>query len=808
MRRTMRVSCSLAVLLVALRSALGAAEARVQGAAPRALDPLVRTVDLDIGEARDVVLADGSSVRVRLIAVEEKRDAVRQAVREARVRVEVNGTEVAIVSANYRLPVAAGGVQIDCPVTSGYADARGRGNVWAIAKAARFRLWPAGSPWLAPGTFTYPVAQRWFASDTQMANEPVFVDGGEILRAGGVYYHWGLDFGGAEGLVEVVSATDGVVVSAAGTTLPEHADSPATARDDVIYILDGKGWYYRYSHLKRIDVAPGRRVRMGERIGLLGKEGGSGGWSHLHFDITSRQPGGGWGIQDAYAYAWEAWRNENRPPLIAVARPHLFGRVGEEIVLDATRSWSAAGAIARFEWTFTDGTTASGSVVARTYREPGTYSERVDVVDASGAVARDFAVVQVVDPARPDALPPTIHAAAFPTTDVRAGDEVTFTVRTFRTARPGETWDFGDGSPRVTVKSDGNANVHAEDGYAVAVHRYARPGRYIASVEHTGGRGARAVARLAVDVAEKFEPRTRIAIRGGRWHLNGEVTYPGTRAEGLLVNVRMVNAVFEDRRRPDFDPEANTDRFIAKIPEYAAHGVRAFTLCLQGGMPGYEGALNSAFNPDGSLREPYLRRVGRAIEACDRNGCAVILGCFYQWQDQVLAGEAAVRAGLRNAVRWIERRGFTNVVLEIANEFDHGGFDHAVLRTVEGERELIRLAKETVPGLLVSTSGLGHGRYPDALAEAADFLLIHFNGVTLEDIPARVAALVKHGKPIVCNEDDKTGADAARAAGLCIGAGASWGLMLKDVNQYFPLRFEGAADDPVVYRKLAELTSK
>ena len=48
------------------------------------------------------------------------------------------------------------------------------------------------------------------------------------------------------------------------------------------------------------------------------------------------------------------------------------------------------------------------------------------------------------------------------------------------------------------------------------------------------------------------------------------------------MNVRMVNAVFEDRNRPDFDPEANTDEFIAQIPDYVAHGVRAFTLCLQG----------------------------------------------------------------------------------------------------------------------------------------------------------------------------------------------------------------------------------
>jgi hypothetical protein len=97
------------------------------------------------------------------------------------------------------------------------------------------------------------------------------------------------------------------------------------------------------------------------------------------------------------------------------------------------------------------------------------------------------------------------------------------------------------------------------------------------------------------------------------------------------MNVRMVNAIFEDRARHlEFDSEANTDRFIARIPDYAAQGVNAFTICLQGGMPGYEGAVNSAFAPDGSLRDEYLERAERVIRACDRHGVGVILGLYCQ----------------------------------------------------------------------------------------------------------------------------------------------------------------------------------
>jgi hypothetical protein len=302
-------------------------------------------------------------------------------------------------------------------------------------------------------------------------------------------------------------------------------------------------------------------------------------------------------------------------------------------------------------------------------------------------------------------------------------------------------------------------------------------------------------------------PQTRVSIAGGRWQINGEVTYRGAKAEGLLLNVRMVNATFEDRKRPEFDAEANSDEFIAKIPDYVAHGVRAFTLNLQGGMPGYEGAVNSAFDMRGSLRDSYMARVRRVIEGCGRHGAVVILGCYYQRQDQVLQDEDAVRAGIVNVVKWIQAGGFRNVVLEIANEFGHGGFDHRLLKSPDGQVELIHLAKRTAADLLVSTSGLGDGTQHQSVARACDFLLVHFNSTRLEDIPKRIASLKQNGKPILCNEDQKLGEEGVNAAELCVANGASWGLMLEKLNQHFPFTFQGAADDPAVYSALQRLAS-
>ena len=272
------------------------------------------------------------------------------------------------------------------------------------------------------------------------------------------------------------------------------------------------------------------------------------------------------------------------------------------------------------------------------------------------------------------------------------------------------------------------------------------------------------------------------------------------------MNVRMVNATFEDRHRADFDAQANADRFRTRIPDYADHGVRAFTLCLQGGMPGYEGALNSAFEPDGSLREAYLHRVRQVIEACDRQGIAVILGCYYQRQSKVLRDETAVRAGVVNVVKWLRAAGFRNVLLEVANEYPHQGFVHPVIRSPQGMAGLIRLAKQTWPDLLVSASGYGDGRLHEPVAEASDFLLVHFNDTPVTAMAARLAALKKHGKPIVCNEDVKSGAEAAGAAEVCVKHGASYG-MLERLNQRFPFTFNGAEDDPVYYARLKEMTT-
>jgi murein DD-endopeptidase MepM/ murein hydrolase activator NlpD len=458
------------------------------------------SAEFSVGDTVVMAVADGSRATVKLVSLRETLDDVNGAVRKAEVGVEVNGQPATLISGTYHLPVPVGGVQIDCPITRGYLEKGSRKNIWGLAKDARLRVWAAGAPWIPPDTFQYPARQRWFASFTHMGNEPVYVDGGDLPGKKQIYYHYGLDIGGSEGLIDVVAATDGLVASSGKEVLDGPGkEPPVEPRYDVIYLLDARGWYYRYSHLKYIEAAirPGARVTRGQKLGVIGKEGGSGGWSHLHFDITRRQPSGLWGIEEGYAFLWQSSLQEHPRELTAVARPHSLIWAGQKAELDASNS---RGQGLQYEWTFDDGTKASDVRTDHVYDTPGSYCEILKVTDAAGRVDYDFKVVQVWDKAHPETSPPTIHATYAPTFGIRPDDPVVFKVRTFRDKEGGETWDFGDGTPPVSVKSDGNKDMHAADGYAETIHKYAKPGHYLVSVRHTSASGMKAVARLQVRV--------------------------------------------------------------------------------------------------------------------------------------------------------------------------------------------------------------------------------------------------------------------------------------------------------------------
>src|SRR3954468_17195667 len=153
---------------------------------------------------------------------------------------------------------------------------------------------------------------------------------------------------------------------------------------------------------------------------------------------------------------------------------------------------------------------------------------------------------------------------------------------------------------------------------------------------------------------------TTVSTRGQSFLINDKPTYAGRtyngmKVEGLLMNARLVQGVFDDRNPdtrkqwdyPDgrWDPDRNTREFVAAMPAWRKHGLIAFTINLQGGSPqGYSKAqpwVNSAFNfEDGSLRPEYLARLERILDKADELGMVPIVGYFYFGQAPRFKDEA------------------------------------------------------------------------------------------------------------------------------------------------------------------------
>jgi len=311
---------------------------------------------------------------------------------------------------------------------------------------------------------------------------------------------------------------------------------------------------------------------------------------------------------------------------------------------------------------------------------------------------------------------------------------------------------------------------------------------------------------------------TTVSIDGQAFVINGRPTYQGReykgmKIEGLLLNSRMVQGIFDDRNPetrklwdyPDgkWDPERNTREFIEAMPAWRKAGLLSFTINLQGGSPqGYSNSQpwwNSAIELDGSLRADYLGRLERIIDRADELGMVVILGYFYFGQEPRFEGEKPIVTATEAATDWVVGKGYRNVMVEIANECNVR-YKNAIVQPGR-VHELIELVQKRSEGkvrnekgrLLVSVS-YGGGTIPgENVAKVADFLLIHGNGVgepnRIRQMVDRTRALKSYGgQPILFNEDDHF--DFEKADNNFIAAvskRASWG--------YFDFRMKGEGFD-------------
>jgi hypothetical protein len=312
--------------------------------------------------------------------------------------------------------------------------------------------------------------------------------------------------------------------------------------------------------------------------------------------------------------------------------------------------------------------------------------------------------------------------------------------------------------------------------------------------------------------AQSPRRRTEVTIAGDRFLLNGKPTYAGRsyrgmKIEGLLMNSRVVQGIFDDlnpetRNKwayPDtgrWDPERNTREFLAAMPEWRKHGLLAFTVNLQGGSPeGYSKGQpweNSAVDPSGNLRPAYMARLARILDRADELGMVAIVGYFYFGQDQRLKDEAAVKRAVEQATGWLLDRGDRNVLVEVNNECDVGSYDHDILKPprIHELIEAVRGMKKDGRRLLVGTSFRGGAAATANVIKASDFLLLHGNGA---DDPARVRSMVETSRktdgyrtmPVLINEDDHFRFDEPENHMMtALGLYVSWGYFDPGKSDY------------------------
>ena len=299
--------------------------------------------------------------------------------------------------------------------------------------------------------------------------------------------------------------------------------------------------------------------------------------------------------------------------------------------------------------------------------------------------------------------------------------------------------------------------------------------------------------------------RTKLTIQGDRFCINDQLVYreiPGcpSTAHGLLMNARFVQGIFDDKMDVErfnrfgmrFDAEENTDELIRSLPAWYAVGLRAFTVCFQGGGPCATidnwTIDNNPFASDGSQIDPaYLQRMDRLIRAADALNMVVIVSLFYAAQTRFLTDDNAVIRAVKTACNWLRDQQFTNIIVEVANEHDIRGFKiHPILYMESGVVELMEIARRESGGMAIGCSGTG-GYFSQTIAQASDVIFIHGNGQSRQrfyDLIQKAKA-IRPSRPVVCNEDSA----AISKMDVSVQTGTSWGYYNNMTKQEPPVNW-------------------
>lgn len=418
-----------------------------------------QTVSLQVGESWHFSMGDSEARNLRLLAVEEDRDAVVRQVRLAHVRIQLDGQVHTLRCGPYVMPASIAGLRLLADTTSGFES--------TMDQRVQLSVWNLAEPIVDPAKFTFPLADyELFSQGAQVYNEVIWQGRGDGLGNKVFYHNYGIDLTGCAGRDEVRSPV-------AGTVLGTWIEQPSSWDRGSVVVVGEDGRWWELAHLDSVwpGIGPGVRVAMGAPVGRLGDRGPSGGFPHLHLGSYYPPASKTWQADrrlNLYPWLVAAHHAQTGRSLYAMAGGHQLRWIGEEARFDGIDSVTFAERIVSWRWRFSDGDQREGCRVNKTFSTPGVHSAVLWVEDASGrrdAMSCEIKVFPVGEPKPWPRLALTCHPSR-----ARVGAPVMFHIGI-----------VGEAGATVSIALDYGDGTVAEPiglGQKVA-HAYKRPGAYI-----------------------------------------------------------------------------------------------------------------------------------------------------------------------------------------------------------------------------------------------------------------------------------------------------------------------------------------